>query len=107
MLTLRGPGSPHEIAVLLRSDIADSAVSCELAAEAERNGVFMLVFEKYYMRNSSRASLSVLISEENGQTVVDAAASGGGQGSLFNFDWGAGGDFEDTVRRILVPLGFS
>ena len=107
MLTLQGTGDPREIAVLLQSGIPNSGISCELVSRVERSGVVLLIFEKYYFRNSSRASLTVLISGEDGRVTVDAVASGAGNGTLFNFDWGAAGNFEDAVRRTLAPHGFS
>ena len=107
MLTLRGPGTVDQTAALLQADMPNAGVSCELVTRVDRNSVCLLIYEKYYMRNSSRATLTVLISEKDGEVTVDAVASGAGSGSLFNFDWGAAEDFEDTVRRSLTRNGFS
>ncbi len=66
------------------------------------NDTYFLVVEKYFIRNSSRASLSIVISEsEFGDTMVEAIGSGGGQGWLFKFDWGAAGSFENKIKTIL------
>lgn len=61
----------------------------------------VVVFEKYFMRNSSRASLTVTLDNLCGATRVHAVGSGGGQNALFGFDWGAGGDFEESVADAL------
>lgn len=63
----------------------------------------ILVFEKYYMRNSSRASLTVTIHNFDGHTKVTAIPSGGSQGMFLNFDWGAGDQFAGSVIQIFKP----
>lgn len=107
MLTLRGLGTVDQTAALLQADMPNAGVSCELVTRVDRNSVCLLIYEKYYMRNSSRATLTVLISERDGEVTVDAVASGAGNGSLFNFDFGAAEDFEDSVRQSLTRNGFS
>jgi len=63
--------------------------------------VAMLVFEKYFMRTSNRASLSVIIENLNGRTSVCSIGSGGGQNALFSFDWGAADSFAGLVEKAL------
>lgn len=63
--------------------------------------MYVLVFEKYFMRNSSRASLTVTIENLNDTTRVHAVGSGGGQGALFKFDWGASDSFINQVKLAL------
>lgn len=66
------------------------------------NDTYFMVVEKFFLRNSSRASLSIVISEnEYGSTNIVAVGSGGGQGWLFKFDWGAAGSFEGKITNIL------
>ena len=60
-----------------------------------------LIFEKYFMRTSSRAALAVLVNNLNGRTIVTSVATGSSQGMIFNFDWGAADSFAESVRRIL------
>ena len=62
----------------------------------------VMVFEKYYMRTSSYASLSVTIDDFTGRTRVTSVASGGSQ-SLINFDWGVSQSFERVVESALAP----
>jgi len=61
----------------------------------------LLVYEKYYFRNSSRASLTVFINDYRGVTEVEVIPSGGSQGLFLNIDWGAGDSFAGAVHRIL------
>lgn len=84
-------------------------INAELVAESRRivgnASVVLLSFEKYYMRNSSYASLTVMLTESDGQQTADIIGSGGGEG-IFNISWGANSDFADTAERILLRYGF-
>ena len=64
--------------------------------------VHVIVLEKYYMRSSNRASLTVTIDNLEEQTKVHAVASGGSQGMFMRFDWGAGNDFANSVETALA-----
>ena len=66
----------------------------------------VMVFEKYFMRASNRVSLTVVVSGSEGEVQVDAIGSGGGQGAIFSFSWGAEESFAGTVQRILNENGF-
>lgn len=85
--------------------VSHSAMSAELIDRHDMSGngccAVTLVFEKYFMRNSSRASLTVSIDNLGGATRVHVVGSGGGQGTFLGFDWGAGNDFESTVQDAL------
>ncbi len=64
--------------------------------------VHFLIIEKYFIRNSSRASLSVVLYQaEDFETIIEAVGSGGGTGWLFKFDWGAKESFEQKIIKIL------
>lgn len=107
---MTGRGNAEEIAGMLSKEIQDSAMSCELVDSSSRRigeiSYYLMVFDKYYMRNSSRASLSVSVIGYGDMVYVDAIGSGGGQGALFNFSWGAEEDFVGTVEQILCGVGF-
>lgn len=60
-----------------------------------------LVFEKYFMRVGNRAGLIVIFDNTKEETEVRVIATASSQGMIFNFDWGAGDDFADSVREIL------
>jgi hypothetical protein len=82
-----------------------SAMSAELKDRHDMTGngcsAVTMVFEKYFMRNSSRASLTVAIDDLGGKTRVHTVGSGGGESTFFGFDWGAGQNFEGNVREAL------
>lgn len=67
--------------------------------------VVTAVFENYFMRTGSYASLSVTMIWmpgffSKGTAVVSAVGSGGGDG-IFNISWGAEEDFVDCFWKIL------
>jgi hypothetical protein len=107
---MNGTGSAAEIAGILADEIRNSAYSCELIDRIDREfgetSCHLLVFDKYYMRNESRASLTVSVIGNGGLVYVDAVASGGSQGMLFNFSWGAEENFVGVVGEILSHYGF-
>ena len=105
-MTFRVSLSPTEAASRIENYVISSAISAECVGKcvqrsADGQEAIMLVFEKYFMRNSSRASLSVLIENLSGMTYVASVGSGGGQNTLFSFDWGAGDDFAALPRKAL------
>ncbi|MBO0588265.1 DUF6054 family protein [Sporosarcina sp. E16_8] len=63
--------------------------------------VHIVVLEKYYMRSSNRASLTVTIDNLEGHTKVHAVASGSSEGMFMRFDWGAGNNFANSVELAL------
>lgn len=100
--------TPSQAATVLKNQVQASGTSVECVGEyanraTDGREVVLLVFEKYYMRNSSRASLTVVLENVNGQTWVGYTGSGGGQGALLSFDWGTADDFAATVHAALEP----
>ena len=104
-LNLRVSIAPIEAAGVVSTQIENGSFSGELIDRYENSNedvtLIVLVFEKYYMRNSSRASLTVTIENANTYTNVHAVGSGGGQGAIFKFDWGASRSFTDEVSKAL------
>lgn len=111
-VSLRGAGSPAEIANIITDGVVSSAASCSLVDRIDRKvegrTVIFLVFEKYYMRSSNRASLSVMVSPgADGYVNVDAVGAGGGTGVFLRFSWGTEQSFEATVCKVLEGIGFA
>ena len=67
--------------------------------------VFFFVSEKFFFRNSSRASLSLCLVNKGTHLEAVIVGSGGGQGLIFRFDWGAGASFEKEVTAVLNRAG--
>lgn len=97
---------PFEAADYLRQYVENSGITSECVADyrnqtPDGHATVFMVFEKYMMRNSSRTSLSVMIENLGGETVVVASGSGGGEMALFKFDWGAGKNLQNLVVGAL------
>ena len=63
--------------------------------------VVLRVYEKYFYRNDSAASLSVTVAGKDNDAIrIMAIGSGGGTG-LLNFDWGANSSFLKDFEAYL------
>lgn len=67
--------------------------------------VLLLVFEKYYMRNSSMAVATVQILDSGNIQQAIVVGTGGGKGML-NFSYGANGSFAESTADVLEKVGF-
>ena len=110
-ITMQGKGNSREIVQYLGDEMLKTGMSVELLESFERmfHGVtvYTLVFEKYFMRSSNRASLTAVIMDQEGEILVDIIGSAGGQGVFFKMSWGAEEDFIYSLESILETLGFS
>ena len=70
------------------------------------HAAWVLVGEKYFLRNSSYASLTVLVSGDAQSSRVQALASGASDG-IINIGFGAVASFEGDFERLLVELGYN
>ncbi len=107
-ISLRGRGTTPDIARVINEGLGGGMCSLIDSVVVNTGGdpTYVMVFEKYYMRVSNRASLTVVVAGANGMVTVDAIGTGGGQGMIFRFSWGADEDFAESVARLLEPMGF-
>ena len=103
-------GDFERIVSELDKAIMGSAMSMNMVDESDfRLGdvrVAVRVYDKYFMRNSSRASLSLTVVDEGTRVYVSAIGAGGGQGIIFNFSWGAESELVDVVSDCLSGMGY-
>ena len=59
------------------------------------------VYDRYYMRNNSRASLTLTVVGCGNTVTVSAIGAGGGPGMLFHLDWGTEEDIVQIVEQSL------
>uniref|UniRef100_UPI0028A25304 DUF6054 family protein n=1 Tax=Anaerotignum sp. TaxID=2039241 RepID=UPI0028A25304 len=82
-------GDFDKILEQLNEDIFKIGLSIELVDksnyEYENVKVAIRVYDKYFMRNSSRASLNVTVIDSGGEVYISAIGAGGGKGAIFNF----------------------
>ena len=100
-------GNFDEIVGALDRAILDSALTMRLEESlivCRGARVSVRVYDQYFMRNSSRAALTLTVVEADGEVAISAIGSGGGTGAIFNFSYGAEskmvGVVEDAVRRM-------
>lgn len=70
----------------------------------DETNIAVRVYDKYFMRNKSRASLSVTIVSQGDQILVTAIGAGGGQGVIFNFSLGAESEMVGIVSNCVNQM---
>lgn len=92
----------------LQNDISNSGISMNLVDESNytigETKIAVRVYDKYYMRNGNRASLSLTVVGTNENIYISAIGAGGGSGVLFNFSLGAESDMVAIVQRSLEKM---
>jgi len=67
----------------------------------EDKEITTLVFDNFFFRNGSTASLTVLLDHIEGETVMKCVSTGNGEGIL-DIGWGSGKSFINRKRRVVV-----
>lgn len=101
-------GQFEEVINRLQNDIANSGITMNLVDESNHTSgdtnIAVRVYDKYFMRNGNRASLSLTVVGHGNHIFISAIGAGGGQGVLFNFSLGAEDDMVAIVQRSLEGL---
>ena len=101
-------GDFNKVVNTLHHDIMESAMSMNLVDETfhqfEDTKVALKVYDKYFMRNNSRASLSLTVVGRDEDIYITAIGAGGGQGIIFNFSLGAEQELVDMVQESIVTM---
>lgn len=103
-------GDFRKIAEQLNQDILESGMSMNLVDESDyEHGdtrVAVRVYDKYFMRNGNRASLSVTIIGSGEEVFLSAIGAGGGSGVFLNFSLGAEDELTEVVESSILGMGF-
>jgi len=101
-------GNFEEIVNRLQNEIINSGMSMELAEESNYSSgdtnIAVRVYDKYFMRNGNRASLSLTVAGHGNDIFISAIGAGGGQGIIFNFSLGAEEELVDIVRFCIEQM---
>lgn len=93
----------------LDNDIMKSGLTMNLVDESNYTigdtQIAVRVYDKYFMRNSSRASLSLTVAGHGDKLFISAIGAGGGQGVFFNFSLGAESELIEVVEASLRRYG--
>lgn len=65
----------------------------------------LLFLKKFFFRNGSYASLTIVLTEFGDKQTAFLVGSGGGEG-IFNFSWGANRDYVKSCEKALRECGF-
>lgn len=101
-------GNFEEVLNRLQNEIINSGMSMELVEESNyssgNTNIAVRVYDKYFMRNGNRASLSLTVAGHGNDIFISAIGAGGGQGIIFNFSLGAEEELVDIVRFCLEQM---
>jgi hypothetical protein len=92
----------------LHEDIVNSGMTMDLVDESNYaigdTKIAVRVYDKYFMRNGNRASLSLTVVGHGDDIFISAIGAGGGKGIIFNFSLGAEDDMvavvEESINRM-------
>lgn len=101
-------GNFEEVVNHLQNDITNSGLTMELVDESNFNigdmKIAVKVYDKYFMRNGNRASLSLTVVSKGRDIFISAIGAGGGQGIIFNFSLGAEEEMVEVVQYSIKQL---
>jgi hypothetical protein len=101
-------GQFEEVVNRLQNDIGNSGITMNLVDESNYTSgdtnIAVQVYDKYFMRNGNRASLSLTVVGHGRDIFISAIGAGGGQGILFNFSLGAEDDMVAIVQESIERM---
>lgn len=104
-------GEFDKVVNCLEKDISNSGITMNLVDESNytigETKIAVRVYDKYFMRNGNRASLSLTVVGQNRDIFISAIGAGGGQGIIFNFSLGAESDMVAIVQNSIAGMASS
>lgn len=101
-------GQFEEVVNRLQSDIGNSGITMNLVDESNYTSrdtnIAVRVYDKYFMRNGNRASLSLTVVGHGSDIFISAIGAGGGQGVFLNFSLGAEDDMVAIVQESIERM---
>ncbi|KLU65766.1 MULTISPECIES: DUF6054 family protein [Desulfosporosinus] len=101
-------GQFEEVVNHLQEDIGNSGLTMNLVDESNyisgNTNIAVRVYDKYFMRNGNRASLSLTVVGHGDNIFISAIGAGGGKGVLFNFSLGAEEDMVAIVQESIERM---
>ena len=102
-------GQFESVVKRLQEDIINSGMTMNLVDESNYasgdTNIAVRVYDKYYMRNGNRTSLSLTVVGNGNDLFISAIGAGGGQGMVFNFSLGAEDDMVSVVAASVNRMG--
>lgn len=101
-------GQFEKVVKRLENDIRNSGVSMKLVDQSNYSSgdtkIAVRVYDKFFMRNGNRASLSLTVVGCDSNIFISAIGAGGGQGIFLNFSLGAEDDMVSIVRNTIEQM---
>lgn len=92
-------------AIINSSDMAGAELVLEQLSDTNDAKVLLLVFEKFYLRNSSMTACTIQIIDDGQKQAAIIVGTGGGDG-IFNISWGTNSNFACKAANALAALGY-
>lgn len=101
-------GQFEEVVKHLENDISNSGVTMNIVDESNYTigdtRIAVRVYDKYFMRNGNRASLSLTVVGSNSNIFISAIGAGGGSGIFFNYSLGAESEMVEIVQKSIEQM---
>ena len=101
-------GEFEEVVKHLETDISNSGISMKLVDESNHTigatKIAVRVYDKYFMRNGNRASLSLTVVGDKSNIFISAIGAGGGSGVFLNFSLGAENEMVEIVKKSVEQM---
>lgn len=101
-------GQFEQVVNHLENDISNGGMTMNLVDESNytlgETNIAVRVYDKYFMRNGNRASLSLTVVGHGRNIYISAIGAGGGQGILFNFSLGAEENMVAIVEKSIKQI---
>lgn len=101
-------GQFEEVVKHLENDNSNSGVTMNIVDESNYTigdtRIAVRVYDKYFMRNGNRASLSLTVVGSNSNIFISAIGAGGGSGIFFNYSLGAESEMVEIVQKSIEQM---
>ncbi|KQL18382.1 DUF6054 family protein [Cytobacillus solani] len=101
-------GEFEKVVKHLENDIGNSGISMKLVDDSNHmmgtTKIAVRVYDKYFMRNGNRASLSLTVVGDNHNIFISAIGAGGGSGVFLNFSLGTENEMVEIVKKSVEQM---
>lgn len=98
--------TPEQVVEALEASLGRSDTAIVDLRRAGEYTAAIAVYEQYFSRVGNRVALTVAADDfaGDGTTLVRVIATGSSRGLIFNFDWGAAGDYAAEAMQIIDAI---
>lgn len=104
-------GEFGEVLTVLEKEILQNGRGLELVDQSDfevgENRLAVRVYDKYFFRTGSRASLTLTVAGIGNEVFISSIGAGGGEGIAFRMDWGTEEELSRFIKEILDKNSFA